>query len=102
MYSWLFKLTLHLPRKGMETYFCQLFSYIVNVSVLTLHLPRKGMETLELVATFPAPNTILLTLHLPRKGMETFNEAIACCNLIIYYPQKNRNTKIANANAIAL
>ena len=42
--SW--TLTLHLPRKGMET-FCIKPSYYLTYILreLTLHLPRKGMET---------------------------------------------------------
>ena len=62
-------LTLHLPRKGMETV---LLLYQLNrPSQLTLHLPRKGMETFLNQESFKSAVS-KLTLHLPRKGMETF------------------------------
>ena len=62
-------LTLHLPRKGMETLLSS--HYHLSKLTLTLHLPRKGMETLLKVDIKRI--LVELTLHLPRKGMETFS-----------------------------
>ena len=61
-------LTLHLPRKGMET--ITGVPHKLATGMLTLHLPRKGMETFVLLPATEA-FTAQLTLHLPRKGMET-------------------------------
>ena len=68
------KLTLHLPRKGMETTKVSPFLSIFY-GVLTLHLPRKGMETQSLVVSV-AVCKVELTLHLPRKGMETLDRVV--------------------------
>ena len=67
------KLTLHLPRKGMET--MPAHSHTADHLQLTLHLPRKGMETTK-VSPFLSIFYGVLTLHLPRKGMETLDRVV--------------------------
>ena len=47
---------------------------------MTLHLPRKGMETLLFLAALVCSRASL-TLHLPRKGMETYHSDHANHNL---------------------
>ena len=49
---------------------CISFKEILSFCWLTLHLPRKGMET-AISLCFQSSKQ-KLTLHLPRKGMETY------------------------------
>ncbi len=69
---------------------------------MTLHIPRKGMETRFITAIFPPTSN--LTLHIPRKGMETLNQIEeqnqAIKFDITYSPQGDGNGKDAVASAL--